>query len=98
MRESGRGEGKGAMRTVRIGLGCLLLAVPGVVVAQDGKTFVANAIDARAERYGSLAQSIWDLAEVGYLEEQVDATFPDEELTKVNSLGDLAGLIRSHKG
>lgn len=42
--------------------------------------------------------SIATMEMVGFLEEQVDATFPDEELTKVNSLGDLAQLIQSHKG
>ena len=31
---------------------------------------------------------------VGFLEDAVDATFPDEELVGVSSLGDLANLIR----
>lgn len=41
--------------------------------------------------------SIATMEMVGFLEEKIDATFPDEDLTKVNSLGDLATLIQSHQ-
>src|SRR5690606_24634767 len=44
------------------------LPAPAAAQAQDGKDMVAAFIDERAETYGSLAQEIWDLAEVGYLE------------------------------
>src|SRR5690606_4255671 len=44
------------------------LPAPAAAQAQDGKGMVAAFIDERAETYGSLAQEIWDLAEVGYLE------------------------------
>lgn len=56
----------------------MLLAVPGLLAAQDGKTFVARAIDSRAEHFGALAQSIWDLAEVGYQEEKSSALLQAE--------------------
>ncbi|MEZ4316637.1 MAG: acyl carrier protein [Myxococcota bacterium] len=32
---------------------------------------------------------------VGFLEEKVDSTFPDEELTAVSNIGHLANLIRT---
>jgi acyl carrier protein len=38
--------------------------------------------------------SIATMEMVGFIEEHVDSTFPDEELAKVNLLRDLAGLIR----
>ena len=31
---------------------------------------------------------------VGHIEETLEVTFPDEDLARVSSLGDLAGLIR----
>ena len=37
--------------------------------------------------------SIATMEMVGFIEEKVDSTFPDEELAKVNHLRDLAGLI-----
>ena len=39
--------------------------------------------------------SIATMEMVGFLEEKVETTFPDEELAKVNSIGDLASLVRS---
>ena len=39
--------------------------------------------------------SIATMEMVGFLEERVDATFPDEELTQVSKIGDLASLIRT---
>lgn len=38
--------------------------------------------------------SIATMEMVNYIEEQVDDSFPDEELAKVQRIGDLAGLIR----
>ena len=40
--------------------------------------------------------SIATMEMVGSLEDQVEATFPDEDLTEVSTLGDLAKLIRSN--
>ena len=40
--------------------------------------------------------SIATMEMVGSLEDQVNATFPDEDLTEVSTLGDLAKLIRSN--
>ena len=39
--------------------------------------------------------SIATMEMVGFLEEQVDTTFPDEELTAVSTVGHLANLIRN---
>lgn len=57
-----------------------LLALLGTspVAAQNAKTFVAEHVDARHARYGSLAQSIWDLAEVGYQEKESSALLQAE--------------------
>jgi acyl carrier protein len=39
--------------------------------------------------------SIATMEMVGFLEEKVNGTFPDEELTQVSKVGDLANLIRT---
>ncbi len=39
--------------------------------------------------------SVSTMEMVGYIEEELGVTFPDEDLTQVNRLEDLAGLIRS---
>lgn len=46
--------------------------------AQDYKSFVELAIDNQADHYGEVAQSIWDLAEVGYLENESSALLQRE--------------------
>ena len=46
-----------------------LLASPAAS-QQDAKAFVAEHIEANAPTYGALAQRIWDLAELGYLEHE----------------------------
>ncbi len=38
--------------------------------------------------------SIATMEMVNSIEERIDATFPDEELAKVQKVGDLAGLIK----
>jgi len=49
----------------------VLLAMSGShLAAQDDKAFVEAHVMDRATEYGSLAQEIWDLAEVGYLEHE----------------------------
>jgi aminobenzoyl-glutamate utilization protein B len=50
-----------------------LLLIPGPVAAQDGKSFVSDFIDRHAGTYADIAQSIWDLAEVGYQETKSSA-------------------------
>jgi aminobenzoyl-glutamate utilization protein B len=49
---------------------CLLslMLMSSWVAAQDAKSTVSNLIDDQATIYGEIAQEIWDLAEVGYLE------------------------------
>lgn len=58
-------------RCALLGLAVALAAAP--LSAQDDKRFVARHIDERAAEYGTLAQSIWDLAEVGYRETESSA-------------------------
>lgn len=41
--------------------------------------------------------SIATMEMVGYLEEQIEVTFPDEDLAKVASIRDLISLIRAAK-
>jgi aminobenzoyl-glutamate utilization protein B len=55
---------------------------PVSMSAQDAKADVAAFVEARTERYGAVAQQIWDLAEVGYREAEsaglLAATLEDE--------------------
>lgn len=39
--------------------------------------------------------SVVTMEMVGYIEEKLDTTFPDEDLAQVSKLSDLANLIRS---
>lgn len=57
----------------RLFCGFLLGAACLPLVAQDSKSLVEDFIDSQAENYGEMAQSIWDLAEVGYLETESSA-------------------------
>ena len=51
----------------------LLVSPATSLLAQDGKDAVTAHIASRAGTYGAVAQQIWDLAEVGYLENQSSA-------------------------
>jgi len=55
-----------------------LLGDPAPASAQDAKAGIAASIDRRAAQYGVLAQQIWDLAEVGYLEEHSTKLLQDQ--------------------
>lgn len=55
--------------------------------------FANIALDTKIEALG--LDSIATMEMVGFLEERTDQTFPDEELAKVQKVGDLAGLIHS---
>lgn len=54
--------------------------------------FEAITMDTLIESLG--LDSIATMEMVSFIEERVDNTFPDEELAKVQKIGDLAGLIR----
>ena len=54
----------------------LTVAVPSA--AQMSKSEVASFLDAREERLTDIAMRIWDLAEVGYLEEESSALLAGE--------------------
>jgi len=49
--------------------------------AQDGKAAAQNSIESNADQYGEIAQRIWELAELGYMEEQ-SAALLKSALTK----------------
>jgi len=51
----------------------LAVLIPAAAAAQDGKAMVAEFIDSHADSYGNVAQEIWELAEVGYLETESSA-------------------------
>ncbi len=55
--------------------------------------FAAIKLDQTIESLG--LDSIATMEMVGAIEDKVSSTFPDEELAKVQTLGDLAKLIRS---
>jgi aminobenzoyl-glutamate utilization protein B len=56
----------------------LVLTAIHPVAAQDTKAAIAASIERRADHYGALAQQIWDLAEVGYLEEHSTKLLQEE--------------------
>ncbi len=62
------------MRYARTAMfGMATLGLPVLAAAQDGKVMVATYIDDNAESFGDIAQKIWDLAELGYLETESSA-------------------------
>ena len=62
-------------------------------VAPTRKADFANiAADTKIEALG--LDSIATMEMVNFIEERIEVTFPDEELAKVQKIGDLAGLIR----
>jgi aminobenzoyl-glutamate utilization protein B len=65
-------------RTTGAGVTCLallgLFVLPAALAAQDAKDRMAAFIDANASNYGEIAQEIWELAEVGYMETESSAT------------------------
>ncbi len=58
--------------------GLLPLAAPESAVGQSGHEVVANHVEANAARYASVAQQIWDLAEVGYQEVESSALLREQ--------------------
>ncbi|WP_424989244.1 amidohydrolase [Flagellimonas sp.] len=54
-------------------LGALLLLCTLSINAQKKKNDVLKQLDAKAETYSEIAHTIWDLAEMGYLEEKSSA-------------------------
>jgi aminobenzoyl-glutamate utilization protein B len=57
--------------SVALGVALLLFAsLPESILAQDGKEAVLAHVEANAGRYGEIAQAMWDLAELGYMEHE----------------------------
>ena len=57
-----------SMRQLALALGCFALAAP--LSAQAAKDQMARFIDSNATAYSAVAQEIWELAEVGYMEHE----------------------------
>ncbi len=57
-----------------------------------GRDFSDLAEETKIETLG--LDSIATMEMVGFIEEEIDTTFADEELAKVSKVRDLAGLIR----
>ena len=51
-------------------LSLAFLLLPTVSLAQQAKEDIRQSIDDRAEQYRDMAMRIWNLAELGYMEEQ----------------------------
>jgi acyl carrier protein len=54
--------------------------------------FANLSLETKIEALG--LDSIATMEMVNFIEERIEVTFPDEELAKVQKVGDLAGLIR----
>ena len=54
--------------------------------------FANITMDTNIEALG--LDSIATMEMVNFIEEKIDTTFPDEELAKVQKIGDLAGLVK----
>ncbi len=70
----------------------LIKAALGEVAPNRKADFAKITFETNIEALG--LDSIATMEMVNYVEERVDATFPDEELAKVQLVRDLAGLIR----
>ncbi len=64
--------------TYQIILTLVGLLIPTVGLAQQGKDYVRQAINNRAEVYRDVAMQIWDFAELGYLEEKSSALLQEQ--------------------
>ncbi len=58
------------IRRYRVILGLTLFLLPAVSLGQQAKDDIGQAIDDRADRYRDMAMQIWNLAELGYMEEK----------------------------
>jgi acyl carrier protein len=65
------------------------------VVPDRDADFVALNLTQSIDELG--LDSIATMELIGFLEDKTDQTFPDEELPRVDSLGDIASLIRTGK-
>ena len=54
-------------------LSALLLICASTTIAQKSKGEIIKNLDAQTQKYGDIALEIWDLAEMGYLEEKSSA-------------------------
>jgi aminobenzoyl-glutamate utilization protein B len=74
---AGTGAGPPALRFAAAAVVLVGLAA-GRASAQDAKAAIAASLERKASHYGALAQQLWDLAEVGYLEERSTALLQAE--------------------
>ncbi|WP_127019945.1 amidohydrolase [Flagellimonas beolgyonensis] len=83
-------------------LGALLLLGASSLVAQKSKEDVMKALDSKAETYGTIAHTIWDYAEMGYLEEQSSAllqeTLAEEGFTITKGIAGIPTAFKAEYG
>ncbi len=73
--------------SVALGVALLLFAsLPESILAQDGKEAVLAHVEANAGRYGEIAQAMWDLAELGYMEHESAALLESSRRTRGSAL------------
>lgn len=82
--------------------GALLLFGASTLVAQKSKSDVMKALDSKTETYGTIAHTIWDYAEMGYLEEQSSAllqeTLADEGFTITKGIAGIPTAFKAEYG
>jgi aminobenzoyl-glutamate utilization protein B len=61
----------------RVVMAGILILLPVAATGQERKNFVRQTIDSQATDYGKLALRIWNLAELGYQEEQSSSLLQD---------------------
>jgi aminobenzoyl-glutamate utilization protein B len=59
-------------------MGLLAVAFASPAVAQEDRELVLSFLESRGAQFGQVAMDIWDLAEVGYQEEQSSALLQDQ--------------------
>ncbi|MEQ1566577.1 MAG: acyl carrier protein [Myxococcota bacterium] len=68
----------------------------GSVAPTRTADFVNVAVETKIEALG--LDSIATMEMVNFIEEKIEATFPDEDLARVQKIGDLVGLVKSRRG
>src|SRR5690606_31406251 len=74
-------------------LSALLLICASTTIAQKSKDEIIKNLDAQTQKYGDIAHEIWDLAEMGYLEEKSSALLQETLANEGFSIKkDIAGI------
>ncbi|MCB0372667.1 MAG: amidohydrolase [Muricauda sp.] len=83
-------------------IGALLLLGTTTLLAQKSKDDVIKQLDSKTEKYGEIAHDIWDLAEMGYLEEKSSAllqqTLADQGFSVKNGIAGIPTAFMAEYG